>query len=764
MSIGEFISSTNVDLTNCDREPIHVPGSVQPHGILFVLNQPQLEILQVSDNTANLIGIPAPSLLGKPLVELLGQPQIATIRTCLERQFDTPNPLCLSIHTCNGAVNFNGIVHTSSQNRLILELEPFTAAEISNFFSFYDLTRGTLTKIQQSATLSQLSNLIAQEVRAITGFDRVMVYRFAPDGSGAVIAEDRRDNLEPYLGLRYPATDIPQQARQLYILNPLRLIPDVNYQPVPIISTADPHRPPSSPLSPPDLLDLSLSVLRSVSPIHIEYLKNMGVSASMSISLLKDNQLWGLIACHHQTPKFVSYELRTVCEFLGRVMSLELAAKEENENLDHKIQLKTIQTRFIDEVVRWRGPAGSQLVDGLLHDSTGLLRIVGAEGAAILTDQDLITIGQTPNKPEIRRLLTWLENQFENYLFVTHSLPELYPEAMQFHQVASGLLALSIARIQKNYVLWFRPEVLQYVTWAGNPQKPVRVEADGSSQLFPRQSFAKWQETVRCKSMPWQPYEIEGAVELRSAIVGIVLQKADELATLNRELERSNTELDAFAYIASHDLKEPLRGIHNYSTFLLEDFATVLPADGVEKLETLIQLTKRMEELIDTLLHFSRLGRQDLNKQSVDLDQLVQQVAKVFHISQGTGGIDIRIPQPLPIVQGDPILLEEVLINLIRNALKYNDQADKWVEIGFLPPRNQGFWTFYLRDNGIGIREKHLETIFRIFKRLHEPEKYGGGAGAGLTIVRKIIERHDGKIWVESTVGEGSTFYFTLPE
>jgi light-regulated signal transduction histidine kinase (bacteriophytochrome) len=222
-------------------------------------------------------------------------------------------------------------------------------------------------------------------------------------------------------------------------------------------------------------------------------------------------------------------------------------------------------------------------------------------------------------------------------------------------------------------------------------------------------------------------------------------------------------------------LKEPLRGIHNYSSFLLEDYANLLNEDGVSKLQTLVRLTQRMEDLIESLLHFSRLGRMELSMQKTNLNELVKNVIDILSISL-KDKVEICIPQPLPFVRCDRIQVNEVFTNLISNAIKYNDKADKWVEIGFLDAvdqlknkntqssedkLNQGI-VFYVRDNGIGIREKHLNTIFRIFKRLHAPNKYGGGTGAGLTIAKKIVERHNGKIWVESKYGEGSTFYFTL--
>lgn len=744
-------------LTNCDREPIHIPGAIQSHGVLFVLSNPDFNILQVSNNTDHYLGIKPEQCLGKSLSFLLSSEQILALRECLEETFEQVNPVSIQLEINQHIQRFQAIIHRSPKNDLILELEPGTEAETNvNFFQFYKLAKAVLLKMQKTTTLSQICNILIQHIRQITGFDRVMIYRFDADGSGTVIAEEKRDDLEPYLGLHYPDSDIPKQAKQLYILNELRIIPDVNYQPVPIVSL------PSD--IPADPLDLSLSVLRSVSPIHREYLKNMGVVASFSISIVKDNQLWGLIACHHYSPKLIPYSLRAVCEFLGQSMSLELPSKEENENLDYKLYLKSLQSKFTDMIVK-----AESILDALLQNQENLLKLVGAEGAIIVQEEHLIPVGKTPKIAEIEPLILWLSDQFKNNIFVTNSLSELYPPAIHFQDIASGLLAISTTKIKQNLILWFRPEQLQYVNWAGNPEKPQKTEEDGSLTIFPRKSFELWRETVLGKSLPWQLFEIEAALEIRSALVGIILRKADELAAINLELQRTNSELDAFVYIASHDLKEPLRGIHNYSTFLLQDYSDVLDVEGVSKLETLIRLTKRMEDLINSLLHFSRLGRQELKLNPLNLNELIPSIIEVFRMSYRADEIDISIPRPLPLIRGDKILIQEILTNLISNGLKYNDHEVKSIEIGYLDPEPrldqevEPFLTFYIRDHGIGIPEKHHEAIFRIFKRLHAPGKYGGGTGAGLTIIKKIIERHGGSIWLESIPKEGTTFYFTLP-
>ncbi len=743
------MTEQTVDLTNCDREPIHIPGLIQPHGVLLVLQASTLEIIQVSNNTKELLDRQPQELLDQPLSDLLDSEQIVALEECLSGDFESINPLDIYIKGKSQLLRFDGIVH-QFDGLVLLELEQKTTSGKPDFFDFYRQVRGTINKIQKAPTRREMSQVVVQEVRKITGFDRVMVYQFDTDGAGSVIAEDT-DRETPYLNLRYPSSDIPQQARHLYTLNWLRLIPNANYQPVALT-------PPENPLT-GEPLDLSLSVLRSVSPIHQEYLQNMGVTVSMSISLIQDRQLWGLIACHHSSPKYVPYSIRTACEFIGQVMSVELANKAANEDLDYKMALKLLQTRFVESLSQ-----SQNLMDGLVQLESNLLNLVSATGAVICMGSRCVSIGLTPPEAAIPPLFNWLKPHLHHNLFHTQSLSSLYPEAASFKAIASGLLALEISQVHQNYILWFRPEVLQTVSWGGNPNKPVEVQKNGTLRLSPRKSFELWQETVSGCSLPWKPDELEIVAELRSLIVGIVLRQADELASMNIELQRSNEELDSFAYIASHDLKEPLRGIHNYANFLIEDYGAVLDGDGIAKLQTLVRLSQRMEDLINSLLHFSRLGRAELIRQPVNLDHLIHQVIATITIARPENTIEFRIPRLLPVIECDRAQINELFTNLISNAIKYNDKPEKWVEIGYIeeetslhPPL-----TFYVRDNGIGIAFEYLKQIFQIFRRLHGRDEFGGGTGAGLTIARKIVERHGGKIWVESTPEQGSTFYFTL--
>jgi len=745
-----------VNLTNCDREPIHIPNYIQPQGLLLALAEPDLRITRVSENAPEILGMPAIELLNRPLADFIGSDRdelIESIRGCLDYSFEHINPLNLSIASAEGLVcPFNGIVHRAPSGEIVLELEPVKVESKSDFFQFYRHIKVTLAKMQTTQNLAALCDLVVQEMRELTGFDRVMIYRFNEGGDGTVIAESKQDDLEAFLGMHYPDSDIPKQAKYLYTLNWLRLIPDVNYQQIGLVSNDETIEP----------LDMSYCGLRAVSPLHIEYLKNMGVVASMSVSLIQQQKLWGLIACHHLTPKLVPYEIRTVCEFLGQLMSTELSTKENNENLDYKLHLKTIQSQFVERLTK---VTSSNFVEEIISDHEALLNLTGASGVAVCDGDDIILIGQTPNQGDVADLLPWLRHLFKQDIFVTDSLSNVYAIAEAYKNVVSGLLAMEISKTQRQYILWFRPEILQTVTWAGNPDKPNQIESDGSLTIFPRKSFEAWQQIVSGKSNHWLPCEVEAVIELRRAIIDIVLRQSGELSNINLELERINNELDAFAYIASHDLKEPLRGIHNYATFLLDDYGEILQGEGAEKLHTLVRLTTRMELLIESLLKFSRLGRQELQMDTIDLNLLLRNVTELFSMNPQWVNCKIRIPRSLPIVFGDRVLIEEVFTNLISNAFKYNNHTEKWAEISWIESYGKPYniFTFYVRDNGIGIREKHLESVFRIFKRLHSSSKYGGGTGAGLTIVKKIVERHGGQVQVESIFGKGTTFSFALP-
>lgn len=745
MSLDERIAITpKLEHATCADEPIHRPGAIQPYGVLLVLEAASLLVTQASDNCELALGKTPESVLNQKLAALFeargAQLLERAIATELLHSQAAYRP---RIKTSAGS-EFDAVVRRHGK-RILLELLPPDDESTSQARGLYHIVRTAVATVQRAGTVDELCELAASEIKRITGFDRVMMYRFDEDWNGEVIAEAREPELESWLGLHYPASDIPAQARELYRRNWLRIIVDVEYEPAEMVPRDDPEtgRP----------LDMSDCALRSVSPVHIQYLKNMGVGASMSISVLRGDRLWGLIACHHRAPRYLDYETRAACELLGRVVSVQLPAAEIASQAEAARQSRARRRTFTERMQLERNLAAA-----LVGQQPNLLDLIPADGLAIWNRGDCLILGEGLHEADVGQFVEWLDGHVEEDLFHTDSLSRVWPEGRDWKDVASGVLAVRVSRDPSFVILWTRREVIQTVKWGGDPNEPGEP-CRSTGALQPRRSFEVWKETVRERSLPWESWQLDEALELRTAIV------KEELARVNDELTRSNAELDSFAYVASHDLKEPLRGISNYAHFLLEDFRDALDAAGQSKLETIIRLTQRMETLLEFLLHYSRVGRTNLHLEQVDLNELLAEALEAVAFALEEKQIDVRIPRPLPRAVCDRVRLGEVLMNLLSNAIKYNDKKEQWIEIGYLDPRSGGSdepVVYYVRDNGIGIREKHRNAVFELFKRLHGRDRFGGGAGAGLTIVKRIIDRHGGRIWFASAEGGGTTFYFTL--
>ena len=740
-----------VDLTNCDREPIHILSHVQPYGALLVLNPDDLTILQASENTRALFGVAAEELLGQGAERLFSLERVEELRqSAAEGRLDA-NPLYLFSAPLAGHATCHIIAHVY-RGALIVEVEPISLEDTSP--DYYSLIKTTLARFAETTTVRALAQVVCAEVRRISGFDRVMVYKFLEDDSGEVIAEGiapaQQATLDSYLGLHYPASDIPKQARALFVLNPVRLIPDCGYAPSPLVPPVNPQtgRP----------CDMSHTFLRGVSPLHTEYLRNMGVQASMSLAIVNNGKLWGLVACHHYATHRVAYDVRTACEALMRMVSFQVAEKEMSERVVYNRRIEEMHQSLIKNMTRKRA-----FLPALAASVPDIMGFVDCGGSAVLLGSECRLFGSTPEEAQVRALAHWLSTAHPEEVYATHALPAEYPEAASFKAVACGVLALHIS-YSGGYILWFRPEAVHTVNWAGDPTKLTETGSEGD-RLTPRKSFALWQETVRDKAVAWKSVELEAVRQMLVSVIEFMAHFADELAQTNQKLAQSNAELDAFAYIASHDLKEPLRGIHNFSHFLKEDYGDLLPTEGQEHLDTILKLSRRMEALINSVLYYSHVGRLELTYHACDLNLLLREVLEALHLRIEETRAEIRVPRLLPDVFCDRVQMSEVFHNLINNALKYNDKAEKWVEIGCLDAATETSpKIFYVKDNGIGIEAEQHETVFHIFKRLHGRDEYGGGSGAGLTIARKIVERHDGRLWVKSTLSAGSTFYFTLPK
>lgn len=623
-------------LTNCDSEPVQTPGCVQAHGALLVLRLADLTVLQVSENSDALLGQPPAALLGRPVAAILGAEGDAKLRAFLAAEPLDRNPLyLLTLPEHKLVPPLDVTVHTID-GVAVLEFEA-TGQTDAGEPDYYALVKKTVNRLQTANTLLQFCNIVAEEVRALTGLDRVMVYKFHQDGHGEVFAESKRDDLDPWLGFHYPAEDIPKPARDVFTKIWVRPTPDVDGGLAELVPLVNPDN--GQPLT------MTYCALRGASVMYTEYLKNMKVTAGLTMPIRRAEELWGLVACHHYAgPKFIPYQVRSACEFLAQVASLQYKAASDREHFVYRLKLEGVHQQLVAQAAHEGGL--SALTDG----DPLLLKGIAAGGAALYHSDRWWRVGTTPAEPELEELRKWLIARPEfasasRPLYITDALGSDYPAGAAFADVASGLLAFPLSRAGRNVMIWFRPETLRTIHWGGNPHEKPSVTGPNGPRLTPRGSFELFAESVRGRSLPWMAVEVDAAARLRVLIMELVVSRAEHLADLNADLTRSNDELDAFAYVASHDLKEPLRGIHKYAHQLLEDEA-VAGEEHRTKLEGLMRLTVRMDGLLDSLLHFSRVGRTALELEVTDLNEVLAEAIEMVGARTTDGQSEVIVPGP----------------------------------------------------------------------------------------------------------------------
>ena len=518
------------DLTNCDREPIHIPGAILPHGVLVVVDPDTFNVLQVAGDTKALLGLGHDDMLGRSLETMLRHDQMEMLR-----RVNTVHALARPRHLLDPALRFipdqalDVSVHRID-GVLVLEAE---VADLNDRFA-----ADPLSGVQEMAegfdapmTLQALCQLASERVRAVAGYDRVLVYRFMQDESGWVIAESREPHLEPFLDLHYPAADIPKQARALYVNNWLRLITQVNYTPARLSPQKNPRT--GKPL------DMSPAILRDVSPIHREYLRNMGIDASMSISIIREGKLWGLIACHNYSPRLLPRHLRAVCELFGSMFSLQLEARDKGEQFEQRLASRMVLQNLMLNLA-----TADDYAEGLTKQSPNLLDYIvtgssvadgmGKGGVAVSIRGSLTFLGITPSEEQIAALVSWMNDNLERLqqgdgVYATDRLGEVWPEAATYSDVASGILFISVTDAPSDFIIWFRPELVGTTNWAGQDTKKIKSGHYGD-RLTPRKSFEIWKETIRGRCLQWRPSDIDAAYDLRVSLLHVVLRRINAMA------------------------------------------------------------------------------------------------------------------------------------------------------------------------------------------------------------------------------------------
>ncbi|MGY3548500.1 light-regulated signal transduction histidine kinase (bacteriophytochrome) [Bradyrhizobium sp. USDA 4472] len=667
-----------VNLTNCDREPIHVPGSVQPFGFLLTLSS-DFTICMASENAGHFLGTETSALLQRSIKDVFSGAALAAIRSRVD-YLSGPDAVerIFSLQLQAGMPLFDLAIHFSGAY-LIVEAEPSVVEPGANSA---DLVRLMLGRLRKTRGLTELAQESARQLKVLTGFDRVMVYRFADDGSGEVIAEAAASGLEPFLGLHYPASDIPRQARILYTRNWLRIIADVDAGPATIRTTST-HTA--------ALLDLSMSVLRSVSPIHIEYLRNMGVAASMSISILRDGKLWGLFACHHYSPRHISFEKRTASELFGQMFSWILEGREREDDMAYETHAHQIQERLM-EVAASQAHSSRAIIEFVSE----YRKMIACDGIAVWSEGQLTLQGDTPNEAEVKDLIGFINRTSPGRITASAEIGKVYAAGRSFRDRAAGFLAVPISRAPRDCLIFFRREVLRSVNWAGDPHKSY-AQGPLGDRLTPRKSFELWQETVAGQSRPWTTADLRIAESLRVTLLEVILQLSDLAA---RERRNAQERQELMIAELNHRVRNILSLVRSLvaqskdNTASIEEFATVLGGR--------IQALARAHDQITSL-----------NWAPVALKSLVESEAGAY-----LGARADRIKLDGPNVALDPkafATLALVVHEMMTNSAKYGALADstgqvevvwtldrssslviEWKESGgppVQPPSRRGFGT-----------------------------------------------------------------------
>lgn len=738
MAQNHEVYPETIDYTNCDKEPIHIIGKSQSHGVLLACNPKNLKITQAGENFSMFFGDDYDDITDVSLSSLIGERPVIKLKQSLEEgQVILPEEVEVNRR------KLLMLAHLSGPN-LIVEFEEQGKFWDSLFFQ-RQLTK-ILNNLSSTETISGLCANAAKLTREVFRYDRVMIYKFDEEWNGQVIAEEKKDQLESWLGLHYPASDIPQQSRKLFLKHKIRIIADVNYKPVRIFPTNSPlnNKP----------LDLSRAELRAVSPIHIEYLKNMKVGASLTAAIVANGKVWGLLACHHYSAKFISYFQRETCKFLTQVFSNHLAVKESGIFLDHNKIASDIREKLVVQMRQEK-----EISQALTRGKNTIMDVLTCGGGAVVLNDQIELAENTPGQKEIKILIEEFLGEKEETLFFTKNLKEHFPQAENYKKAASGLLSVRIGGDPGNYLLWFRPEIPLTVTWGGDPNKTVTFDEE-KQQLGPRKSFEKWTENLTGVSEAWKDFEISAATALQENVSHVLVEKQkEEISRLNGRLLKANEDLEIFSYGISHDLRGPLRGIDGYAQILKEDHFGELSEEGKEVVNTIITSAEKMNTLIDDILSFSRITRGKLKKEKINPKLVLEDILKTENLGVNYPNTQIIIQEDLPVLEGDYKMVKQVFWNLINNALKFSANEEKpKIEIGGYHKDDKT--VCFVKDNGIGIEESRQDLIFEVFEQ--GAGKGFLGNGIGLALVKRILKKHRGNIWVESKAGKGCSFYFNF--
>lgn len=726
-----------MNFVECHEEPIHIPGYIQSFGYLIGIDAISHSITFFSRNIVDILNIEKEELLfDRKIVdfpEIFGSVMNSDLYTSLSDFTKRENETHFDKVFISGK-EYHFSVFRSGKH-IFLEFEAVLQnpnKRISNKYdNFYVIENEKELWEQLLSTLSKIVN-----------YDRMMVYKFMMDGSGKVIAEKRNDHMESYLGLYYPESDIPRQARELYLKKRKRIFSDVYADTVPLISRTD------------GKIDLSFAASRGMSPVHGQYIKNSGASSSFSVSIIIDDHLWGLVTCQNSEPKHIDLEDRVQAGIFTALASNAYSSFKSKSALNYQLELNERSSQLKAEFLKH-----NHLFDSLADNKGKIRNLPEADGLAIISEGNTVVSGTVPEHATIDKIAHWALENTQDSIYTNRSFLKEYGQELALDENAAGVIIYFIERSKKEMLIWFRREFDEHINWAGNPEKKIGVVVQDGEEMHivsPRTSFHTFTENIKGISKRWNSKNISAVQAVRDVILETSHKQYNAIKALNNELRKVNEELDSFSYTISHDLGTPLTVMKLNAQVLLSNFEKT--EKNRNKLNSIIEEIDNMAEMMHDVLELSRAKHSEVDLERLQPSHTIVKISENAKITFDSPKSEIVIGE-CPDVLADKTMMHQVFLNIINNAVKYSShQENPKVEIGGID--NGQSIVYRISDNGIGIPEEEKHKMFKIFNRMDNAKKFKGN-GVGLSIVHRIMKRIGGNVDYESNK-EGTSFILTF--
>ncbi|WP_333596760.1 ATP-binding protein [Chryseobacterium flavum] len=727
-----------MNFVECHEEPIHIPGYIQSFGYLIGIDAESHSITFFSRNITDIFKIErVDSLFGKELTdfpESFQQIIDSDIYVSLDRFTRRENETYFDkIFIGDKEYHFSVF---KSGGFIFLEFEEVLINPDKRISNKYDNFYGI-------DNAQELWNHLLETLAKVVNYDRMMIYKFMMDGSGKVIAEKKNDEMESFLGLHYPESDIPKQARQLYLRKRKRIFSNVHSDTVPLLSKSEEH------------IDLTFAASRGMSPIHGQYLKNSGASSSFSISIIIDDHLWGLVTCQNTEPKHIDLEDRVQAGIFTALAANAYSSFKSKSELNYRLELNERVSQLKIKFLKHH-----YLSDSLIESKAEIKDLPEADGVAIVSDEHIVTEGVTPSVAVINTIIQWASENTTDQIYVNRSFLKNHGEELGLSENAAGIVIYFIERDKNEMLIWFRKEFDEHIDWAGNPEKKIEVFSYNGEEkqiISPRTSFRIFTENIKGHSKRWNSRNISAVHAIRDLILETSHKNYNAVKRLNDELKKVNEELDSFSYTISHDLGTPLTVMKLNAQMLLGNLT-----DGSEKskhkINTIIEEIDNMAEMMQDVLQLSRAKHSDIQLEAMKTEMTIRKISENAKMTYGNPESEVVIRE-CPDVLADKTMLHQVFLNIINNAVKYSSHREH-PKVKIEGTENGENVMYRISDNGIGIPEEEKHKMFKIFNRMDNAKKFKGN-GVGLSIVHRIMKRIGGNVDYESNK-EGTSFILTF--